>query len=64
MRILHVSDLHYSLPQFNWLVTTASDFDLLALAGDHLRVGSVVSLDTQSKTILEYFSSLHSGVQL
>jgi Icc-related predicted phosphoesterase len=62
MRVLHVSDLHYSSPQFDWLVAAASDFDLLALAGDHLKVGSVVPLDTQSETILDYFSLLHSEV--
>jgi Icc-related predicted phosphoesterase len=60
MRILHASDLHYSLPQFDWLVAAASNFDLLALAGDHLRGGSVIPLETQSKTILDYFSSLSS----
>jgi Icc-related predicted phosphoesterase len=64
MRILHVSDLHYSLPQFDWMVDSASDFDLLTLAGDHLRVGSVVPLDDQSETILEYFSSLHSVARM
>jgi Icc-related predicted phosphoesterase len=64
MRILHVSDLHYSVPQFDWMVAAASDFDLLILAGDHLRVGSVVPLDTQSETILEYFSLLQSASQL
>jgi Icc-related predicted phosphoesterase len=64
MRILHVSDLHYSLPQFDWVVAAARDFDLLILAGDHLRVGSVVPLDTQSETILEYFSLLRSATRI
>jgi Icc-related predicted phosphoesterase len=58
MRILHVSDLHYSLPQFDWVVGAASEFELLALAGDYLKVGSVVPLEDQSVTILEYLSSL------
>ena len=60
MRILHVSDLHYSLPQFDWVVGAASKFELLTLAGDSLRVGSVVPLADQSATILEYLSLLHS----
>ena len=60
MRILHVSDLHYSLPQFDWVVGAASKFELLTLAGDSLRVGSVVPLVDQSVTILEYLSLLHS----
>jgi Icc-related predicted phosphoesterase len=60
MRILHVSDLHYSLPQFDWVVGAASKFELLTLAGDSLRVGSVVPLKDQSVTILEYLSLLHT----
>ena len=39
MRILHVSDLHYSLPQFDWVVGAASKFELLTLAGDSLKSG-------------------------
>ena len=61
MRILHASDLHYSLPQFDWVVGEASDFDLVTLAGDHLKIGSLVPLETQSETVLEYFSLLHSA---
>jgi Icc-related predicted phosphoesterase len=60
MRILHVSDLHYSLQQFDWVVGAASEFELLALAGDYLRVGSVVPLDDQTGTVLEYLSLLQS----
>jgi Icc-related predicted phosphoesterase len=60
MRILHVSDLHYSLQQFDWVVGAASEFELLALAGDYLRVGSVVPLDDQTLTVLEYLTLLQS----
>jgi Icc-related predicted phosphoesterase len=60
MRILLVSDLHYSLPQFDWVVDAAPDFDLVVLAGDFLRSGSVVSADAQCVTILEYFERLHA----
>ena len=31
MRILLVSDLHYSLPQFDWVVRAAPTFDLVVL---------------------------------
>jgi Icc-related predicted phosphoesterase len=60
MRILHASDLHYSLPQFDWVLDAAPQFDLLTLAGDHLKIGSVVPLEDQCVTILEYFSLLGS----
>lgn len=56
MRILLVSDLHYSLPQFDWVVRVAPSYDLVALAGDHLDISSPLSLDAQSVVILKYFS--------
>ncbi|RZL90508.1 MAG: phosphohydrolase [Variovorax sp.] len=61
MRILLVSDLHYTLPQLDWLVHSAPSFDLVVIAGDHLDVSSPVSLDTQSMVLLRYFSMLKPG---
>lgn len=43
MRILVVSALHYDLPQLDWVVRVAPDFDLVVLAGDHLDRGKVRS---------------------
>lgn len=60
MRILLVSDLHYSLPQFDWVVQAAPDFDLVVLAGDQLDIASAVSLDAQTVVVLRYLSLLHS----
>lgn len=64
MRILLVSDLHYALPQLDWVVRAAPSFDLVALAGDHLDVGSPVSLDAQSVVLLRYFSLMRPGRSL
>lgn len=36
VRILLATDLHYALPQFDWLVEHSPSFDLVVLAGDHL----------------------------
>ena len=36
MRLLAVADLHYSLPQFDWVLEVAPDFDVVVLAGDLL----------------------------
>ena len=36
MRCLVVADLHYSLPQFDWLLSAAPQFDLVIFAGDAL----------------------------
>jgi Icc-related predicted phosphoesterase len=64
MRILHVSDLHYSLPQLDWLVSVAPSYDLLVLAGDHLDISSPVSLDAQVVVMLQYFSLLQKATGL
>ncbi len=61
MRILLVSDLHYSLPQFDWVVGAAPDFDLVALAGDHLDVSSSVPLHAQSVVVLRYLSLVQAS---
>src|SRR6187551_121515 len=36
MRVLLTSDLHYRLPQYDWVMNAAGDFDAVAIAGDHL----------------------------
>jgi Icc-related predicted phosphoesterase len=60
LRILLVSDLHYTLPQFDWVVRSAPSFDLVVLAGDHLDISSSVPLDAQSVVVLRYLSLLRS----
>jgi Icc-related predicted phosphoesterase len=51
MRILLVSDLHYRLRQFDWLLLVAKDpdraIDVIAIAGDLLDIRSAVPLDAQ-----------------
>ena len=42
MRCLVVADLHYSLPQFDWLPAAAPEFDVVIFAGDALDIGSFV----------------------
>jgi predicted phosphodiesterase len=64
VRILLVSDIHYALPQFDWVVRAAPQFDLVVLAGDHMDVSSPVSLDTQSLVLLRYFSLARPGKSL
>jgi len=58
MRILAVSDLHYTLRQFDWLVGAAPQFDLLVLAGDHLDISSTVEADAQIVVVSKYFELL------
>ena len=61
MRILLLSDLHYTLPQLDWVVHVAPDFDLVVLAGDHLDISSTVSLHAQSVVILRYLALLKAA---
>ena len=61
MRILLVSDLHYTLPQLDWVVRAAPTFDLVVLAGDSLDISSAVSLDAQSIVILRYLDLLKAA---
>lgn len=61
MRILLVSDLHYTLPQLDWVVRAAPSFDLVVMAGDHLDISSTVSLDAQSVVILQYLELLRAA---
>ena len=58
MRILLVSDLHYTLPQFDWVVRVAPNYDLVVVAGDSLDISSAVPLDVQSVVVLRYLELL------
>jgi len=64
MRLLLVSDLHYSLRQLDWVVQVAPSYDLVVMAGDHLDISSSVSLDAQSVVILQYLSLLKTAGQV
>jgi len=61
VQILLVSDLHYTLPQLDWVVRVAPSFDLVVLAGDSLDISSAVSIDAQSVVILRYLSLLQAA---
>jgi Icc-related predicted phosphoesterase len=58
MRCLVVADLHYSLPQFDWLLSVAPQFDLVIFAGDALDVGSLVDFRAQIIVVRKYLSRL------
>src|SRR3954452_7147892 len=61
MRCLVVADLHYSLPQFDWLLAAAPQFDLVIFAGDALDIGSIVDFRAQIVVVRKYLSLL-SGI--
>jgi Icc-related predicted phosphoesterase len=58
MRCLVVADLHYSLPQFDWLLAAAPQFDLVIFAGDALDISSIVDFRAQIVVVKKYLSLL------
>jgi Icc-related predicted phosphoesterase len=58
VRILLVSDLHYSLKQFDWVQSVAASFDVVVVAGDHLDIAAVADGDAQIIVILKYLQRL------
>ncbi|KYH02903.1 metallophosphoesterase family protein [Bradyrhizobium sp. DOA1] len=58
MRCLVVADLHYSLPQLDWLVSAAAQFDLVIFAGDALDIGSIVDFRAQIVVVKKYLALL------
>src|SRR5450631_3619439 len=64
MRCLFVADLHYSLPQFDWLLRTAPRYDLVVLAGDALDIGSLVDFRAQTLVVRKYLQRLAGVTRL
>ena len=64
MRCLFVADLHYSLPQFDWLLKVAAGYDLVVLAGDALDIGSIVDFRAQTLVICKYLQRVAGMTRL
>lgn len=64
MRCLFVADLHYSLPQFDWLLRSAPKYDLVVLAGDALDVSSIVDFRAQTLVVRKYLQRLAGETHL
>ena len=64
MRLLFVADLHYSLKQFDWLLAEAGDFDVVAIGGDLLDLGSALDADIQIAIVEKYLGLLSEKTSL
>src|SRR5262245_49531404 len=64
MQCLLVADLHYSLPQFDWLLQSASRYDVVVLAGDALDVGSGVDYRAQTTVVRKYLQRVAATTRL
>ncbi len=58
MRYLLASDLHYGLPQLDWIADQAGEFDAVVLGGDHLDVVGHVDLNAQIALLSAYLGRL------
>ena len=58
MKLLVVSDLHYSIKQFDWLIERAARHDFLVIAGDLLDLAGHADVDTQIVVIEKYLARL------
>ena len=47
IRLLHVSDLHYDLRQYDWLLARAGQYDAIVLSGDALSIAAPVPVEAQ-----------------
>jgi Icc-related predicted phosphoesterase len=64
MRCLVVADLHYALPQFDWLLSAAPHFDVVIFAGDALDIGSAVDFRAQILVVRKYLARLADITQV
>jgi Icc-related predicted phosphoesterase len=58
MRILVVSDLHYTLRQLDWVASVAAEYEVVVIAGDLLDIASAVDPDAQIAVVLEYLARM------
>lgn len=64
MKLLVVADLHYALPQFDWVVAAAPQYDAVIIAGDLLDTSSMVDPGTQILVVLKYIERLRGLTRL
>jgi len=62
MRLLLVSDLHYELPKYDWILAQVDEYDALVIAGDLLSISSPVPLDVQIGVAIEYLARFAAKV--
>jgi Icc-related predicted phosphoesterase len=64
MKILAVTDLHFGLKQFDWVVQQAGRYDLIIIAGDLLDIGGHLDLDSQITIVVKYLRTISAKTLL
>jgi Icc-related predicted phosphoesterase len=60
VQILLVSDVHYRLPQYDWLYAVAGEFDVVVVAGDLLDIRSAVAIAAQTVAVSAQMARISS----
>ena len=61
MKCLLISDLHYTLKQFDWVSNVAKDYDVVVIAGDHLDISSTVENPERDSRQAGYHSGIYQS---
>lgn len=64
MKYLIVSDLHYNLSQYDWVLKESRSFDIVIIAGDLLDVASIASPKAQITVVTKYLARLKDNAKL
>ena len=64
MKLLFVSDLHYALKQFDWLVANAAKFDPIVIGGDLLDLSSSLDFEVQIVVVEKYLRLIRQKTRL
>ena len=64
MKFLLISDLHYVLKHYDWVLNVASQFNAVIMAGDQIDGRSHVYMRVQIPVILKYLERLQTQTQL
>ncbi len=64
MKILAVSDLHFGLNQFDWVVQRAPHYDAVIIAGDLLDIAGHLDLDSQITIVVKYLRAISAQTRL
>ncbi|MEM0967545.1 MAG: metallophosphoesterase [Verrucomicrobiota bacterium] len=58
MKLLVVSDLHFALPQMDWLMSNAERYDAVIIAGDLLDIAGRIPIGNQIVIVLKYLERI------
>lgn len=64
VRILGVTDLHYRLPLYDWLLSAADDADVVSVSGDLLDIVSPVPHEAQAVVVATYLRRAAEGADV